>query len=130
MPHDLRESAVVRALADLLGDLSDLVGKEMRLAKAEMTEKLTSRLRGMIWMGVAALLGLTAFVLVIQSAVVALARWGLELHWAYLLVAAALAAIGTAAFLQGRSAAQDELLPSRTLAQLTNDLRTVKERVT
>src|SRR6187399_2370703 len=41
----LRNSGLTQALTDLLADLGDLVQKEIQLAKAEVTDKITSRLR-------------------------------------------------------------------------------------
>ena len=56
----LRNSGLTQGLTDLLADLSDLVQKEIQLAKAEVTEKITSRLRASVWMMAAAILGLIA----------------------------------------------------------------------
>jgi hypothetical protein len=51
MAHDtLRNSGLVRALIDLLADLSDLVQKEIRLARAEVTENISAKLRASAWM--------------------------------------------------------------------------------
>ena len=94
----LRNSGLTQALSDLFGDLGDLVQKEIQLAKAEITDKITSRLRASVWMVSAGFLGLIAALLVVEAAVFALASLGLELHWACLLVAAVLAAAGAAAF--------------------------------
>jgi hypothetical protein len=41
----LQSSTLTHAFTDLLTDLGDLVQKEMQLAKAEVTEKITSRLQ-------------------------------------------------------------------------------------
>jgi hypothetical protein len=38
----LRNSGLTQALGDLFADLGDLVQKEIQLAKAEITEKITS----------------------------------------------------------------------------------------
>jgi hypothetical protein len=46
------------------------------------------------------------------------------------LVAAVLAAGAAAAFFQGRAAAQDELLPTRTAKQISQDIKTAKEQLT
>src|SRR5882724_4449226 len=44
MPFDgIRNSALVRTLADVLEDLPDLLQKEMRLAQAEFTAKIKKR---------------------------------------------------------------------------------------
>ena len=51
MAHErLLNSGLARALTDLLADLADLVQKEMQLAKTEITEKITARLRASVWM--------------------------------------------------------------------------------
>ena len=126
----LRNSGLTQALSDLFGDLGDLVQKEFQLAKAEITDKITSRLRASVWMVSAGFLGLIAALLVVEAAVFALASLGLELHWACLLVAAVLAAAGAAAFYHGRSVAESELLPTRTVRQVTQDIKTAKEQLT
>ena len=46
----LQHSGLAQAFTDLLADLGDLLQKEMQLAKAEVTEKITSRLKASIWM--------------------------------------------------------------------------------
>jgi putative superfamily III holin-X len=117
-------------LTDLLADLGDLVQKEIQLAKAEVTEKITSRLRASVWMMAAAVLGLIAGLLVLEAAVFAIASFGLALHWACLLVGAILAAAGAAAFYHGRSVAEAELLPTRTVRQVSQDIKTAKEQLT
>jgi hypothetical protein len=58
MAHDrLLTSGLTRALTELLADLADLARKEMQLAKAEVTEKITSGLRASVWMIAAGVLG-------------------------------------------------------------------------
>ena len=126
----LRNSGLTQALSDLFGDLGDLVQKEIQLAKAEITDKITSRLRASVWMVAAGFFGFIAALLVVEAAVFALASLGLELHWACLLVAAVLAAPGAAAFYHGRSVAESELLPTRTVRQITQDIKTAKEQLT
>lgn len=130
MAHDLRNSGLVQALTDLFADLADLVRKELQLAKTEVTEKIVSRLRASAWMVVAGALGLVAVLLLVQGAVFAIASFGIALHWSCLIVAGVLAAVAAVAFFQGRAAAQDELLPTRTSRQISQDIRTVKEQLT
>jgi Putative Actinobacterial Holin-X, holin superfamily III len=127
MAHDrLRNSGLVQALTDLLADLADLLRKELQLAKTEITEKIVSRLRASVWMVVAGVLGMVAALLLLEAAVFAIASFGIALHWSCLLVAAGAAA----AFFQGRAAAQDELLPTRTAKQISQDIKTAKEQLT
>ena len=131
MAHDrLRNSGLTQAFTDLLADLADLVQKELQLAKAEVTEKITSRLRASMWMVAAGLLGLIAGLLVVEAAVFAIGSFGLALYWSCLLVAAVLAAAAIAAFYYGRSVAEGDLLPKRSVRQISQDIRTAKEQLT
>jgi Putative Actinobacterial Holin-X, holin superfamily III len=130
MHERLRNSGLVQALTDLLADFADLLRKELQLAKTEITEKIVSRLRASVWMIVAGVLGMVAALLLVEAAVFAIASFGIALHWSCLLVAAVLAAAAAAAFFQGRAAAQDELLPTRTAKQISQDIKTAKEQLT
>ena len=47
----LKTSTVASALGDVLGDLTDLVQKEMRLAQAELSANLSAKLEGGVWFG-------------------------------------------------------------------------------
>jgi uncharacterized membrane protein YgcG len=126
----LQHSGLAQAFTDLLADLGDLLQKEVQLAKAEVTEKITSRLKASIWMVGAGLLALIAGLLVVEAAVLAIASFGLALHWACLVVAGVLAAGALAAFYYGRSVADDDLLPERSVRQISQDIRTAKEQLT
>ena len=62
MPFDgLRNSALVRTVADMLEALPDLFRKEIRLAQAEFTEKIKDGVKASAWMIVAGLLGFVTF---------------------------------------------------------------------
>jgi uncharacterized membrane protein YgcG len=130
MADALRNSEVTRALSDLLADLSDLVQKEIRLAKAEIGEKITSRLQASVWMAAAGFIGVVAMLLVVEAAVFALVVYGLQPYWACLLMAVVLAAGAAAAFFHGRSMANEELTPTRTVKQVSEDIRIAKEQLT
>jgi putative superfamily III holin-X len=130
MAHDaLRNTAVARAFSDVLTDLSDLISKELRLAKAEIADKVTTKLQASVWMALAGVLGLTVLLLLVEAAVFAVASFGLAMYWACLAVAGALALIAAGVFLYGRSAAAEELTPSRTMNQITRDISTAKEQL-
>jgi hypothetical protein len=59
--------------------------------------------------------------LLVETAVVAVASFGIALHWSCMLVSAVLAAGAAAAFDHGRSIAEGELLPTRTVRQISRD---------
>jgi len=128
-PDALRNTPVARAFSDVLTDLSELISKELRLARAEMAEKITTKLRASVWMAIAGVLALIVLLLLAEAAVFAVASFGLAMHWACLTIALALALIAGGAFLYGRSAAAEELTPSRTMNQITRDIRTAKEQL-
>ena len=125
----IRNSTLARTLADVLADLSDLVQKEIRLARAEFTAKIGDGVQAGLWMLIAALLGFVAALLVIEAMVFALASFGIALHWACLLVAGVLALCGVAAFAYGRSAAHEILVPMRGTRQINEDIKTIKEQL-
>ncbi len=125
----LQNSTAARMIADLLGDLSDLVQKEIRLARAEVTDKITRRLEASVWLAVAGLLAFVALILVLEAIVFGLASQGLALHWSCLLVAIAVAAAGGGAFYYGRASASESLVPTRSVRQINKDLRTAKEQL-
>jgi len=127
--ESLQNSMVARTIADLLGDLSDLVQKEIRLARAEVMDKISRRLEASIWFAVAGLLAFVTLLLVIEAIVFGLASLGLPLHWSCLVVAAVLAAIAGAAFYYGRASSRESLVTTRSVRQLNEDLRTAKEQL-
>jgi hypothetical protein len=129
MAHDsLRDSALVRAVTDLMADLSDLVQKEMRLARAEIAHKLTIRLRVGAWMAVAGLLAVTAFLLIVEGAVFALVSAGFAIAWSCLTVAALLVALAAFTFYFGRANGSVDFTPTRTVRQFNEIMKTAKEQ--
>ena len=129
MAHEpLRDSGLVRAATDLFADLSDLIQKEIRLARAEVVHRLTLGVRSGVWMAVAGVLGFLAVIFVLEGVVFAIASAGIAVYWACFIVAAALLLIAAGAFISGRSQAEAELAP-RTARQLGATLRTAKEQL-
>jgi hypothetical protein len=126
----LQHSSLTRTLTDLLGDLSDLVQKEVRLARAEVTEAITSGVQASVWMIAATVLAVVAALLVVEAIVFGLASFGLALHWSCLIVAIALGAAAAAAFAYGRSVARDKVVPTRTVRQINEDIRATREQLT
>jgi hypothetical protein len=116
------------AFSRVVSDLADLMQKEMRLAKAEIANKLSIGFRAGVWMSVAAALGFVALLLVVQACVFGLsAATGLALHWSSLLVAAALGVIAAASFAKGK-ADTPSLAPDRAVQQVKRDIAVAKEQ--
>ena len=129
MAESLKNTALVGAFSDVVGDFADLLQKEMRLAKAELSAMLSAKLRAGMWMSVAALLGIFAALVLIEAAVFAIAAYGIALHWSCLIVAAVLAVVGAAAYAKGSADAREEITPTRTLHQVQQDIATAKEQL-
>jgi uncharacterized membrane protein YqjE len=126
---DLKNQALPRALSDVVADLADLFQKELRLAKAELSEKLSIKAWAGVWMAAAAFFALFAVTLVVQAAVFAVATFGFAMHWSCLIVATVLAAVGAAAFAKGRADAAEDLTPNRTIHQVKQDIAIAKEQL-
>jgi hypothetical protein len=131
MAYDnLRNSSLAQSLTDVFADFSDLIQKEIRLAKAEVSDKLLSKLNAGLWMGVAGVLGLIAVLFVLQGIVFGIASLGLALHWSCLIVAAVIAIAAATCFFLGRAKANEDLMPGRTVRQVSRDIKVAKEQLT
>lgn len=80
---DIREEGF-RPLGDLLGglaaDVSGLFGKQIELARAEASEKVSSMMGGVIWLMAAAVVGIGAVVVLFAAIVTALAAYFVSQH--------------------------------------------------
>ena len=132
MAHEsLKDSRLTRTLSDVVGDLADLFQKEMRLARAEISDKIATKLQGSAWMAAAGILGLLAALLLVQALVFGIASFfGIALHWSCLIVAGLFGVGAAAAFFGGRAQVQEELTPTRTINQIKQDIATTKEQLT
>ena len=131
MPFDgLRNSALVRTLTDVLEALPDLFRKEIRLAQVELSEKIKDGVKASVWMIVAGFLALITFFILIEAAIFGIASFGLALPWSCLLVAAVLGAGAGASFFYGRSTMPDTMVPTHSVREINEDIRTVKEQLT
>jgi hypothetical protein len=130
MGHDVRHSALAQAVPELLANLSDLIQKELRLARAEINRGLVAGIQAGIWIGVAAFLILIATVLVAEAIVFAIASFGIALHWSCLLVAVLFALAGGLCFYYGRTNIASEAAGTRTIKQFNATIKTAKEQLT
>jgi triphosphoribosyl-dephospho-CoA synthetase len=126
----IKDAALSHAVSDVVADVADLFQKELRLAKAEILSKISTKLRAGIWMSAAGVLGLISAFILLQAVIFAIASLGIAMHWACLIVAAGLAAISALCFFRGRADALEELTPHRTIHQIKRDISTAKEQLT
>jgi uncharacterized membrane protein YedE/YeeE len=130
MADNLKNSALPRALSDVVADFADLFQKEIQLARAELSEKLSLKIQAGVWMATAAALGIVTLLVLVQAAIFGIASaFGIALHWSCLAVAGLLAVTAAAAFAKGRADAKEELSPTRTIYQVKQDIATAKEQL-
>jgi uncharacterized membrane protein YqjE len=125
-----RQPSLPEALSDALSDFADLFRKEVRLAQAELSSNVSTKLRGGMWLGIAGLFALLALALILGGLVAWITTFNVSLHFAFLIVAAGVGVVAVLAYAAGRSEAQVELVPSRTISQLKQDIKTTKEQLT
>ena len=124
-------SSLPNAFSKVVTDLADLMQKEMQLARAELSEKLSISFRAGVWMSAAAVLAITSGFLIVQASVLGLsAATGVALHWSCLIVAAVLAAAAGAGFSKGRADVPEQLTPDRAINQVKQDIAVAKEQFT
>src|SRR6185295_3325580 len=105
--------------------LPDLFRKEIRLAQAEFSQKIKDGVKASAWMFVAGFLALVTFFILIEAAIFGIASLGVALHWSCLIVAALLGAAAAGSFLYGRSTMPNTLIPTRSVREVSEDIRTV-----
>jgi Putative Actinobacterial Holin-X, holin superfamily III len=131
MAHErLTNATLPQTLSEIVADLADLFQKELRLAKAEISSKISTKLNAGIWMSAAGIVALMSVFLILQAIIFALASYGIALHWSCLIVAAGLAAVALIAFFKARANAEEDLTPGRTIHQIKRDISTAKEQLT
>jgi anti-sigma-K factor RskA len=128
MPTDLRHSALSHAVGDVLQDVSDLVNKELRFARAELATNLDTVVWKIASIAIAAVFALVALLVLAEAAIFALVDQGLPAPLACLLVGGGAFVMAVIAYAASRSRAS--VSPSRTLEHVSADIRTAKEHLT
>jgi fatty acid desaturase len=124
-------SSLPNSFSKVITDLADLMQKEMRLAQAELSEKLSISIRAGVWMSAAAVLAIVGVFLIVQAIVLSLsAATGIAVQWSCLIVAAVLAGAAGAAFAKGRADVPHQLTPDRAINQVKRDIAVAKEQFT
>ena len=123
----IRNSTLPRALSDGAADFADLIQKEYRLARAEISEKLAAKASGASFLMAGGVVALVAAVLFLQAAIYAIASNGVPLHWAACIVGAIVLLIAIILLAVGRAKLSQSLTPTRTVNQLNKDLSLIKE---
>ncbi|HET7715876.1 MAG TPA: phage holin family protein [Bauldia sp.] len=122
--------STIGLFTDALSQIALLFQTEMRLVRAELSEKLNQVLGHAATVGVGLVFVLAALILLLQSVVSWLEVAGLPDEWGYLLVGLAVAAIGAVLLTKGINALKEtSVVPDRAVNQVRADLATVKEHI-
>ena len=122
-----------RSIKDLLSDLSNsittLFRKEIQLARAETSEKITQVAVALGSLVGGAILALAALIVLLQALVIGLAAAGIPAGWASLIVGVVVAAIAYVMIHKGTSDLKaSHLAPNRTVDSIKRDAQVVKEQ--
>ena len=94
----LRKPSLPEVLSDALSDFADLFRKELRLAQAELSSNVSTKLRGSIWLAIAGLFALLALALILGGLVAWITTFDVSLHFAFLIVAAGVGLVAVLAY--------------------------------
>jgi uncharacterized membrane protein (GlpM family) len=128
-PEALGKTQLARSLSDALADTADLLSKQIQLAKSEVMANIGRGVRASMWTIAAAFLFLLTAILLIEAAVFGIASAGIAVHWACLIIAAVLAAIGLGLIVYSRQLMRNALVPERSVRQFNKDISVAKEQM-
>lgn len=137
MPSDLNRSpdtgrsSVPELLSSALGQVSTLFRKEIQLARAEMGEKFGQAAGAVVPIAAGGAVLLGSLILLLFALASLLVRlFGIATGWAQLIVAVVFALIGYLLVRSGLSTLKtSNLVPERTVEQVSRDAQAVKEQV-
>ncbi len=127
-PH--RRPPTLGLISDVFAQITGLFQTEIRLLRAELNEKISLVVRGVVLLAVAAVLMLAALFLLLQALVGWLVMLGLAPPLAALAVGGGVLIIALiAVFIAARSLSAKRLAPRRSLDQLSREARTIKDHL-
>ena len=122
--------STIGLVTDALSQIALLFQTEMRLVRAELSEKLSQVLGHAAMVGAGLVFMLAALIFLLQSIVSWLEVAGLPDEWGYLLVGLAVGAVGAVLLTTGIKALKEtSVVPDRAVNQVRADLATVKEHI-
>jgi uncharacterized membrane protein YqjE len=129
-----RDPNLRRRLPDLFGDVvadgTALFRSEVRLARAEVSDKINQLTRGLTMLVIGAVLLIPALVVLMTALVAALVDQGTEPTLAAAIVGGVALVFGLVLLFAGmRSFKTDNLVPRATIQQLQNDASLAKQQV-
>jgi hypothetical protein len=122
-----------RSLKELLADLTEsittLFRKEIQLARAETSEKISQVGVAIGALAGGAILALAALIILLQALVIGLTQAGVPAGWSALIVGVVVAVIAYILIHKGTNDLKaSNLAPDRTMSSLKRDAQVVKEQ--
>lgn len=115
---------------DLVTQLTTLLRKEIQLAKAEASEKVTQLLSGVGIIAGAAILMIAALGILLEGIAHVITWLGVPGQWSYLIVGVVTVVIGAILLKVGISSMDvKNLTPKKTVNQLQRDVAVAREQV-
>lgn len=130
MTTSVKERSLPELFSDATRESSDLILKEIELAKLEISENIAALKTGAVQLLVALPLIFGGFLVVLAAAVLGLDLW-LQRPWlSALIVGVSVVVAGLAAVAAGRARlASEEIVPQRSLESLREDKEMIQEHV-
>ena len=129
MQHTTDDRSLKELIGDLSGSISTLFRKEIQLARAETSEKITQSMVAVGAIAGGAILALAALLVLLQALVIALSELGIPPGWSSLIVGVIVAAIAYFMIHKGTNDLKaSSLAPSRTIDSLRSDAQMAKEQ--
>jgi hypothetical protein len=126
--QSLRRPGIVTLATSAFSQTADLLQAEFRLARTELSEKMSVALAGLVMILLGAIFLIVALGMLLQALVGVLVEAGVSPIASVLLVAGGSALLGLVLLVMGQSRLRPaELTPDRTLNSLSRDSHMVKE---
>ncbi len=130
MSGERTSASIPDLLSSALSQVADLVRAEIRLAKTEMSEKVSDVAAGGAYIAVGGVLLLAALIIFLQGIVSLLVLLGLHPTLSIFLVAIVTAIIGYVVLRKGMSnMSARNMVPDRTVRSLEKDAAVAREQV-
>ena len=122
------DKSIPQLLSELARDISTLVRDEVRLARAELSAKVSQAGAGAVYLAAGGIVAFAGLLFLLAAATIALAN--IVAPWLSALIVGVVTAIGVALLAKGRSNIRStNFVPERTIHSVQKDVELVKSEV-
>jgi cytochrome c biogenesis protein CcdA len=127
MTHEFDRSPTFRLISLAFADFADLTRKEIRLAAAEASQRVSATVRGAAMLAAAGALAAFGLLFAMVGVALVIATTGLALFWCFFIVAGGLILLALALALVGKGSIG--LTPERSVEQMKKTVNMAREQV-